>query len=116
MLPGIPCPVTLISNASISASQETLTLSDTQGLNFISEVGYPIADFKLTEYNFCKFFDEINISPGRNGNYVLENLNKTITCSGSDPRMKEFDYMTEEDFITNNTSTSLFIFRGLRLD
>lgn len=58
-------------------------------------MGYPIADFKLTEYNFCPFFDQINISPNKDGNYVLEIDNYSTTCTGTDPRINEIDFLTE---------------------
>jgi hypothetical protein len=49
-LPGVPCPVTSISNASLGGSQTRLTLDSTNNyfLNFIAETGYPIADIKLS--------------------------------------------------------------------
>ena len=70
-------------------------MDDDSNLYFVPEMGYPIADFKLTEYRFCPFFDEINISPEKKGNYILEIDSYTETCVGSDPRIKEFDSMTE---------------------
>ena len=70
MLPEIDCPITMISNSSVGSTQTTLAMDDESSLNFIAEVGYPIAAFKLTEYDFCPFFEEINISPGKKGNYI----------------------------------------------
>lgn len=54
-LPGVTCPITAISNASLGATQTTLTLDTTNNyfLNFIAETGYPVANVKLTEYQFC---------------------------------------------------------------
>lgn len=77
---------------------------------------YPIADFKITEYSFCPFFDQINISPEKSGNYLLEVVSQSTTCTQVDPRMIEFDYMTEQDYYTNNTSSYFFIFRSLQFD
>ena len=47
-LPQLDCPVSDISNASFSSTQETLGLDTNNSLYFISQIGYPIADFKLT--------------------------------------------------------------------
>lgn len=49
-LPGVECPVTAFSSASLGSSQTQLTLDSTSGavLNFINRTNYPIAGFKLT--------------------------------------------------------------------
>ena len=54
-LPGVPCPVTAFSNNTVGASQTTLTMDAASNavLNFMNQSGYPISDFKLTEYQFC---------------------------------------------------------------
>lgn len=48
MLPGVDCPVTLINNSTLGPSSTELILDDENSLFFESEVGYPIADFKLS--------------------------------------------------------------------
>ena len=96
-LPNISCPSTTISNSTLSSStQTTLTLSSTlnQKLFYESQLNYPIAAFKITEYQFCPFLDDNNISPNKNGNYILELTNFSTSCVGTDPRVVEFDYMT----------------------
>lgn len=107
-LPNISCPASVIANTSVGTSTQTTLILDatnTSKLFYESQQNYPIADFKLTEYAFCPFFSENNISPDKNGNYILELTNFSSTCTGTDPRMVEFDYLTEEDFFTNNTRT-----------
>ncbi len=49
-LPGVTCPLTALSNASLGGAQTKLTLDTTNNyfLNFIAETGYPIANVKLT--------------------------------------------------------------------
>lgn len=58
-LPGVNCPLTAISNASLGSSATSLPLDTTNGynLNFVAQTGYPIANIKLTEYQFCDFFN-----------------------------------------------------------
>jgi hypothetical protein len=54
-LPGVSCPITAASNSSLGVNQTQLILDD-EGIyqfNFAKETGYPIAAFKLTEYQFC---------------------------------------------------------------
>lgn len=94
-LSNLECPVTNVANASIDSTQKTLTLDSTKSifLNFASRRDYPIADFKLSEYQFCPFFPQINISPNKDGNYKLAITNRTEPCNGTDPRMKTFDSM-----------------------
>jgi hypothetical protein len=70
-LPNVSCPINDISNRSFGNSQTTLNLDTEHSLYYVSGQGYPIADFKLTEYEFCPYFEEINISPNKEGNYIL---------------------------------------------
>lgn len=72
-LPGVSCPVTGASNSSLGSSQTTLNLDSKFGynLNFINQAGYPIAGFKTAEYAFCDFFNTTNISPNKQGTYIL---------------------------------------------
>ena len=88
-LPGVPCPVSAFSNNSVGGSQTTLSLDATNNynLNFINQTGYPIAAFKLTEYQFCEFFNVTNISPNKGGTYVLLNSNLNNPCATTDSRM-----------------------------
>jgi hypothetical protein len=106
-LPGVTCPLTAVSNASLGSAQTKLTLDTTNNyfLNFIAETGYPIANIKLTEYQFCEFYNQTNISPNKQGRYILEQQTATTPCSTTDPRMVNIDQLDEEDFYTNNTST-----------
>ncbi len=106
ILPDISCPITQISNSSLSASSTILTLDtvNNQKLSYVSQNNYPIADFKVSEHSFCEFLNEINISPGKVGNYKLE-ISKYAPCAGTDPRYVDFDKMNEEEFFTNNTRT-----------
>jgi hypothetical protein len=60
-------------------------------LNFAAETGYPIANIKLTEYQFCEFYNQTNISPNKAGTYVLEQQTVTKPCSVIDPRMITID-------------------------
>ena len=96
-LPGVPCPVTSISNASLGSSQAKLTLDLTNNyyLNFIAETGYPIANIKLSEYQFCDFFNQTNISPNKMGRYILEQSTSTTPCTVTDPRMVNIDQLDE---------------------
>ena len=96
-LPGVPCPVTSISSASLGSSQTKLTLDSTNGyiLNFIAETGYPIANIKLSEYQFCDFFNQSNISPNKMGRYILEQSTSTTPCTVIDPRMVNIDQLDE---------------------
>ena len=66
-LPGVACPVTGLSNATVGSGQTSLSFSDSSQstLNFINRTGYPIAGFKLTEYQFCDFLDASNISTNK---------------------------------------------------
>lgn len=106
-LPGVTCPITAISNASLGGTQTKLTLDTTNNyfLNFIAETGYPIANVKLTEYQFCEFYNQTNISPNKQGRYILEQQSVSSPCSSTDPRMINIDQLDEEDFYTNNTRT-----------
>lgn len=72
-LPGVSCPITAAANSSLGSSQTTLNLDTNFGynFNFINQTGYPIAGFKITEYAFCDFFNTTNISPNKQGNYIL---------------------------------------------
>lgn len=72
-LPGIACPISAFSSASVGASQTQLSLDAVNGayLQFNSQTNYPIAGFKLTEYQFCDFFNASNISPNKKGTYIL---------------------------------------------
>ncbi len=96
-LPGVPCPITAVSNASLGAAQTSLTLDSKNGykLNFISQKGYPIANFKLTEYQFCSYFNTSNISPNKQGTYQLCNVLLSTPCSKTDPRMVSIDMLDE---------------------
>lgn len=49
-LPGVPCPITSVSNNSLGSSQTSLSLDSTYNynLNFLNQTGYPIAGFKTT--------------------------------------------------------------------
>jgi hypothetical protein len=107
-LPGVPCPLSAASNASLGGSQTKLTLDSTNNyfLNFIAETGYPIANIKLSEYQFCEFYNQTNISPNKLGRYILEQSSSTTPCATTDPRMVTIDQLDEEDFYTNNTSNS----------
>jgi hypothetical protein len=71
--PGVTCPITAVSNGSLGGSQTTMTLDaiNNYNINFNTQTGYPIADFKLTEYQFCSFFNQTNISPNKQGTYIL---------------------------------------------
>lgn len=72
-LPGVSCPVTAASNSSLGSAQSTLSMDSKFGynFNFINQTGYPIAAFKTTEYAFCDFFNTSNISPNKQGTYIL---------------------------------------------
>ncbi len=52
VLPNISCPISQISNSSLTASETVLDLdsSNRQALNYVNQNGYPIADFKVMEY------------------------------------------------------------------
>jgi hypothetical protein len=104
-LPGVPCPITAFSKNSVGTSQSTLTLDSTSNalLNFINQTGYPIAAFKLTEYQFCEYFNETNISPNKKGTYLLEKSSLFDPCPTTDPRMVEVDSMDELDLYLNNS-------------
>lgn len=58
-LPGVNCPITAVSNNSLGSSSTSLPLDDHSNyfLNFVGQTGYPIANIKLTEYQFCEFFN-----------------------------------------------------------
>jgi hypothetical protein len=58
---------------SLSASSTILSLdtAHNQKLSYVSQNNYPIADFKISENSFCEFLNQINISPGKVGNYKL---------------------------------------------
>ena len=92
-LPGVSCPVSTISNTSIGSSQSTLTLdtSNNYVINFQAESAYPVADIKLSEYAFCEFFNQDNISPNKQGNYILEQVSMTEPCTTNDSRMVTID-------------------------
>jgi hypothetical protein len=92
-LPGVECPITAISSSSVGTAQTTMTLDSKNGakLNFINKTNYPIAAFKLTEYQFCDFFNVSNISPNKKGTYILEKSNLTNPCPLTDPRMVQID-------------------------
>jgi hypothetical protein len=49
-LPDISCPITQISNSSLSSSSTILTLDtvNRQKLSYVSQNNYPIADFKVS--------------------------------------------------------------------
>jgi hypothetical protein len=79
-------------------------------------MGYPIADIKLTEYQFCPYFSQTNISPNKQGTYTLELQTITEPCSQTDPRMITVDTLNEYDFYTNNTSKAFYIFRSILND
>jgi hypothetical protein len=66
-LPGVSCPITAVSNQTLGSSHTQLILDSTNNyaLDFISETSYPIANIKLTEYQFCAFFNQTNISPNK---------------------------------------------------
>lgn len=110
-LPGVNCPLTAVSNSSLGSSATKLTLDSTNNyfLNFVAETGYPIANIKLTQYQFCEFYNQTNISPNKEGTYILGQQAVTIPCPTTDPRMVPIDSLDEEDFYTNNTSNNLFI-------
>ena len=93
ILPGVPCPITSFSNQTVGSSQTTLTLDSFKNyvLNFINQTNYPIADFKLTEYQFCEFFITENISPNKGGTYLLEKSTLATPCATNDTRMVEVD-------------------------
>ena len=105
-LPGVPCPISAFSKNTVGSSQTTLTLdSNTNAvLNFINQSSYPIAAFKLTEYQFCEFFNTSNISPSKKGTYILENSQLSTPCPTTDPRMVESDTMDELNLYQNNSS------------
>lgn len=94
----------------MGTAQTRLTLDsvNNQYLNHISQTNYPIATFKLSEYQFCDFFDTLNISPNKQGTYILELSNLASPCPRTDPRMVQVDSIDELDFFTNNSSKSLF--------
>lgn len=73
-------------------------------MNFVTQSGYPIAHFKLSEYQFCDFFNTTNISPNKQGTYMLLSQSLSTPCPTTDPRMIVIDSLDEEDFYTNNTS------------
>lgn len=104
-LPGVDCPISASSNQSLGSSQTKLPLDDLNGyfLNFVRETGYPIANVKLTEYQFCDFFEQINISPNKQGSYILEKGEISSSCNKFDSRMIAIDQLDEESFYTNNT-------------
>lgn len=105
-LPGVSCPLTAVSNASLGSSGTKLTMDPINNyfLNFAAETGYPIANIKLTEYQFCEFYNQTNISPNKEGTYILEQQSLTQPCPTTDPRMIPIDQIDEEDFYTNNSS------------
>jgi hypothetical protein len=92
-LPGVACPLTAASNASLGSGQTKLSIDPTNNyfLNFRAETGYPIANIKLTEYQFCDFYNQSNISPNKLGRYILEQQTATTPCSTTDPRMVTID-------------------------
>jgi hypothetical protein len=96
-LPGVTCPVTIVSNASVGGSQTILTLDSVNAytMNYNTQTGYPIADFKLTEYQFCPFFNQSNISPNKQGTYILGLQTLSTSCSTTDPRMINIDSLDE---------------------
>lgn len=57
----------------------------------MSQSNYPVADIKLSEYAFCKFFEDDNISPNKQGAYVLEASSLVSTCAETDSRMVTVD-------------------------
>lgn len=90
---NVSCPVSVASNQSTGTIGETVLLlnsTSNDSIFYQKQTGYPIADFKLSEYEFCPTYSQKNISPNKTGNYVLEPSNVT-TCNGSDPRMVAFD-------------------------
>jgi hypothetical protein len=93
---NVSCPISNASNMSLGANATSLLLDSVSldSLDFLRSVGYPIADFKMTEYEFCPTFSQKNISPNKTGNYVLEPNNIT-TCQGTDPRVVTFDQIDE---------------------
>lgn len=109
---NVSCPITNISNTTLGVNPTPLTLDSTSGdsLFYLRTSGYPIAAFKMTEYEFCPTFSQKNISPNKTGNYVLEPNNVT-TCGGADPRVVAFDVLDEESLINNNYSNSVKLFR-----
>jgi hypothetical protein len=72
-LPGVACPITAASNSSLGSSQTTLNIDSilNYNFNFINQTGYPIAAFKTTEHSFCDFYNTTNISPNKQGTYIL---------------------------------------------
>lgn len=114
-LPGVTCPISSISNQSLGSAQTQLTLDTTNNyfMNFVSGTGYPIANIKLTEYQFCDYFNTTNISPNKAGRYVLEQSSISQPCSKTDPRMVTIDQLDEEGFYTNNTSIHITYHRSI---
>ena len=97
ILPGVTCPISSISNQSLGSAQTQLTIDSANNyfMNFVSETGYPIANIKLTEYQFCDYFNATNISPNKAGRYVLEQNPINQPCSKTDPRMVTVDQFDE---------------------
>ena len=57
------------------------------------EVNYIGASIKLSEYQFCDFFNETNVSPNKMGRYILEQSTSTALCTVTDPRTVNIDQL-----------------------
>lgn len=92
-IPGVNCPVTAMSNSSLGSAQTSLLLdtANNKNFNYLSQNGYPIAAVKLTEYQFCNYYSQVNISPNKTGTYILEIEELSTPCSQTDPRVIQFD-------------------------
>lgn len=93
---NVSCPISNLSNTTLGASSTSFVLDSTtlDSLFYLRSSGYPIAAFKMTEYEFCPTFSQKNISPNKTGNYILEPNNIT-ECSGKDPRVVVIDEINE---------------------
>lgn len=66
-LPELNCPVTQIGNKTklnvFNYGKIELDSLNNHNLYNYFEDGYPVVDFKLSEYRYCPYLDQINISP-----------------------------------------------------